>query len=237
MKIFLLPGLGFDCRIFRKIDLTGYDIEHINWVDPIQGESFREYCHRLFKNRVVQNKKIVLIGYSFGGLVAQEIATLYDIYEVVLISSLKFDNEKPLHFKLVNRLRIDRIFTKELSVRSIPYWGKLNGVLNDDDFELFESMLMAQSNTYLQWALRALSGWKSPTTNCKTKIFQIHGELDRTFPVRLLKEPDVVVKNGGHLMIYRQAMEVREIVINELKKSPLGADGLVLKLGKMCNDE
>ena len=41
MKIYLLPGLGFDHRIFARLDLGGLDVEYINWIEPKDKEPIR----------------------------------------------------------------------------------------------------------------------------------------------------------------------------------------------------
>jgi hypothetical protein len=39
MKIFLIPGLGFDFRIFQNIDFEDFEVEYINWIEPKLEES------------------------------------------------------------------------------------------------------------------------------------------------------------------------------------------------------
>jgi len=34
MKAYLLLGLGFDHRIFDRLDLGSLDVEYLNWIEP-----------------------------------------------------------------------------------------------------------------------------------------------------------------------------------------------------------
>jgi pimeloyl-ACP methyl ester carboxylesterase len=213
----LLPGLGFDCRIFQNLDFEDFEVEHINWIDPLEGETFHDYSIRIFENRTVKDEKTILIGYSLGGMAAQEIATFYDIEKIIIISSIKSGKENPLHFRIVNPLRIFKLFTKIFCVKSIKYWGKAHGYIREEELALFRSLIMRQSNSYLKWSLRELSIWKFKANQRNPKIFHIHGDSDKTFPIGLIHELDVVVKNGSHLMLYKQPKEISGLVLKELK--------------------
>lgn len=84
---------------------------------------------------------------------------------------------------------------------------------NNNDPKIFGN----QSNEYLQWALMHLSMWQTPKSNAKTKIFQIHGELDKTFPIKLIHQPHEVVENAGHFMVYKQAAIISDKIERALR--------------------
>lgn len=71
MKIYLFPGLGFDKRIFSKLDFGNLTLEYIDWVEPEKGENFQEYAKRMSAKIVDENEKLILIGHSLGGLICQ----------------------------------------------------------------------------------------------------------------------------------------------------------------------
>jgi pimeloyl-ACP methyl ester carboxylesterase len=219
MKIYLIPGLGFDCSIFQNLDFEDFKVEYINWIEPLMDETLHDYSKRLFENRWMNDEKIILIGHSLGGIVAQEIATAYKIEEVILISSIKSDKENPFHFRMIKPLRLYKLFSKEISIKTVKYWGKYHGFVNPEAIALFKSMLHKQTNTYLQWTLKALSIWKSPIVPVTTKVFQIHGALDKNFPIKLIHLPDVVVEGGDHVMVYNQGIVVGGILVEELRKN------------------
>ncbi len=47
MKVACIPGLGFDRRIFAKLDFDGHDVEFLDWLEPERGESLIRYVERM----------------------------------------------------------------------------------------------------------------------------------------------------------------------------------------------
>ncbi|MCW5912299.1 MAG: hypothetical protein KIT62_14610 [Cyclobacteriaceae bacterium] len=47
MKIYLLSGLGADRRIFDSLDLSAFDVQHIEWIRPTINETIESYAARL----------------------------------------------------------------------------------------------------------------------------------------------------------------------------------------------
>ncbi|HXP49851.1 MAG TPA: alpha/beta hydrolase, partial [Bacteroidia bacterium] len=41
---------------------------------------------------------------------------------------------------------------------------------------------------------------------------QVHGDKDRTFPIRNIKRPDKVINGVGHFMVVQRAKEVGEFI-------------------------
>ena len=46
-EIYLIPGLGFDCRIFRHLDWGAHPVVHLNWIEPEEAEGLTHYARRL----------------------------------------------------------------------------------------------------------------------------------------------------------------------------------------------
>ena len=217
MKIYLLPGLGYDCRIFENLDFKDWDVKCLNWIEPNQNEGLNQYAKRMFGDALNTKDKVVLIGHSLGAIVAQEIATVTKIEKIILISSIKSRQELPRRFKVIAPLQLHKLFTKELGIKTIKYWGEKHGFENSIERELFKSMIGNQTNKYLQWALKALSRWKTPILPKETSIFQVHGTHDKTFPLKLIKSPNALIKNGSHIMLYNQYQELNKILLEEIK--------------------
>lgn len=218
MKIYLLPGLGFDHRIFQNLELNDLDVSYLNWIEPKSKEHISSYAKRFSERIDWSVEKIILIGHSFGGIIAQEIASQLPISKVILMSSIKSRKELPLHFKIVKPLGLHWLFTKGITTRTIKYWGKTYDYSSPEEQDLVKSMVNAHSTAYLQWALRQLSIWGKEKRELSTDIFQIHGELDRTFPIGLIGVADKVIKGAGHFMVYKEAGRISGMLEAEVNK-------------------
>ncbi len=210
-KLYLLPGLGLNRQIFSRLDLNGYDIEYLDWIVPEKKESIQSYALRIAAPIKASSAPAILIGHSFGGIVAQEIADLMPIQKVILLCSIKSPAENPLRFKVLAPLGLDRYFTKELTLRTFPYWAKSFGYPDQASQQLFEKAVADQDNRYLQWALRQISRWKG-SSNTLLSITHFHGDQDKTFPIRLIKDPVQIVKGGGHLMLFNQPERLSRLI-------------------------
>jgi hypothetical protein len=71
-KIYFISGLGADKRIFSFLDLSFCEPVFVDRITPLKNESLQGYALRLGKN--IPGKDPVIIGISFGGMLATEIA-------------------------------------------------------------------------------------------------------------------------------------------------------------------
>ncbi|WP_298511336.1 alpha/beta fold hydrolase [uncultured Kordia sp.] len=215
MRLILIPGLGYDDRIFHNLNLTEYTIEYLNWIEPLKNEHIHDYSQRLFATIPKTSEKTILIGHSLGGVVSQEIASTQSIEKIILISSIISRKEIPLSFKIAKPLRLDLFFTKGICTKSIKFWGKSHG-FNAETTQLFKSMIGKQTNSYLQWALRALSSWSAPKVPATTKIIRIHGTNDKTLPYKLVSKPDFIIEKGSHICVINEAEKIAEFIKNNI---------------------
>ncbi len=101
IEIYIFSGLGADERAFQRLDFSGYSINFIKWVLPNVKDTIESYATRLLEQ--IKTKKPILIGLSFGGIMAIEIAKQIETEKVILIASAKTKNEShsfqlcPLH--------------------------------------------------------------------------------------------------------------------------------------------
>jgi len=218
-RVIFIPGLGYDHRIFRNLQLPGIQVDYLDWISPLPEESINAYAKRLYAAISDDSYKTIMVGHSLGGIVSQEIASIYEIDKVILISSIKSRDELPIIFKIMGLLRIARLFTKELSINTVWFWGGAHGFRSAEDKGLFKSMLARQSNMYLQWALRALVSWRPPIIPNHTGVIQVHGTHDKTFPLDLIKDPTYIIDQGSHIAVYKQPQKVGDIIMSEVRKT------------------
>jgi predicted alpha/beta hydrolase family esterase len=216
MRIYLIPGLGFDQQVFSKLDLEQEDIQYLNWIEPLEDESIKSYAKRLGQNIPNDGVKTILIGHSLGGIISQEIASFKSIDQIILISSIKSRQELPVFFKLIKPLHLYHLFRKGWTLSTVKFWGKKQDYVTKEEQALFKDMVGKQSNHYLQWALKTLSAWQGIEVPSTTQIIQISGALDKTFPIKLIDKPNYTIEDGAHFMVYRKASILNKIIHSAL---------------------
>ena len=213
-NIYLIPGLGFDQRIFKKLEIESSSVHFLNWIEPRHNEHLEDYAFRFSKN--IKDDSI-LIGHSFGGMLAQEIAQIKPIRKVILISSIRSRDELPGLFRSIDWLGLYSFFTKKFTFSTFNFWAKKHAYETKEKQELFKSMVGGYSDKLLQWSLKSLSSWRG-TQNLKNPVIQIHGTADLTFPISLIENTDYIIEKGTHMMVYDRAKKVSQIIAKEISK-------------------
>ena len=91
--VYLLPGLANDHTVFSQLELQNVNSIHIPWVEPLKKESIEAYALRLCAYITTPNP--ILIGLSFGGMVAIEIAKHIPTQKIILIHQQKANKKFP----------------------------------------------------------------------------------------------------------------------------------------------
>lgn len=210
-SIFIFSGLGADERVFQKLDLSNFEVTYIKWVIPQKKETLTEYASKLLNQ--ITEKKPILIGLSFGGIVAIEVSKLIETERILLISSVKSRKEIPFYFRLAGKLRLNKLLpTKMLkSANFITNW--FFGTSSHFDKEILKQILRETDPIFLKWAIDRLLHWSHDRV--MENVFHLHGTNDRILPNRFLK-CDVLVEAGGHLMVLNKAKQVSKIINNQL---------------------
>jgi len=204
-ELFLISGLGADKRVFDFLDLSAYSIHHVNWIAPLATESIAGYAARLLPQITSHNP--VVIGVSFGGMIALEIAKLISVEKVILISSAKSPNAIPSLFKIILKLRLEKLVRPASFKKPNEIFFWFFGVTLKEHKALLASIMNDTDEIFLTWAIQTITRWDSNTSS--NQVIQIQGTKDRIFNVR---NADYLVNGGGHLMVLTQAKEVSQIL-------------------------
>lgn len=204
-NVFFLSGLGADRRVFDYLDLPGHQLHHVIWIPPVQGESITEYCQRLIPQ--IQGNNVILVGVSFGGMLAMEIATLVKVDMVILVSSARSPQDIPQYFKLIAKLNLYRVIRPKPIRRANPFLFWLFGVTKKEHKDLLSAIMADTDEPFFAWAVESIPSWKGKIPSCK--VIQIHGTNDRVLSFR---SADFVIPRGGHLIIVTHADEISEII-------------------------
>ncbi len=208
-----MSGLGADERMFQFLDLPNYTLKHIRWIEPINfQESIETYAIRLLEQ--IEGENPVIVGLSFGGMVAMEIAKQIPVRKIILIASAKTQSEIPFYYKILGKMQINKILPVNLlkKVNVITYW--FFGVTEEKEKKLLKSVIENTSSSFLRWAIDKILNWKNTTLHPNLK--HIHGTWDKILPLRFIKA-DTIVQKGGHLMTLNKSKEISKEILDFLQ--------------------
>lgn len=214
-KIYCIPGFGADDKIFAKLSIDNAELIFINWLKPVPKELYKDYVLRMAEK--IQEPDPVIIGVSFGGMVALEIAKTRPVKQVILVSSVKNSDELPRKWKLIGRLRLNHIFPiKRIQVNELFFAmaNKRLGAFTKEEQEFANNYRRIIDKDYMIWALNQILNWRN--ADVPANVIHIHGDADLILPIKPLK-PTHVIKGGTHLMIVNRAAEI-SVIINEALK-------------------
>jgi len=207
--VYFISGLGANSDVFSRLDLhESCNIHYLEWLDPEEGEDFIAYCTRM-ASRIENSSEATLIGLSFGGVVAQTIASLIPLKRLIILSSVKTRKEMPLHLKSLKAIGIHQIVDYDLLLKMKPVAHMFFGTETPDDKAMLEDQLSKSRAGLVKWSVNQLINWK-PRSPLIDPI-HIHGTNDRVFPHENIKA-DFLVENGPHFMVYSHHREVSAIL-------------------------
>lgn len=220
-KVYVFSGLGVDKRVFQKIDFGNLDIKFIDWIEPRTDENIQQYAQRI--SIKIDSENPILIGLSFGGIIAGEIAKFIAIEKLILIASAKNRNEIPMLYRILGKLKIHNVIPSSLlkSANFISNW--FFGVQTPSDKILLKQILEETDNKFLYWAIDKVVTWEN--LQISSNYVHIHGLNDRILPIKNMKT-DYKIQGGGHFMTVNKAEEISKLLKEimdwaEKKKSAL----------------
>lgn len=203
----MLSGLGVDHRVFEHFRFENKKVTFLVWIPPLKKESLAAYAKRMAQQIPTDNP--VLIGLSFGGMVAIEIAKIRVVQKVIVIASAKSKREIPPLFRLLGRLKLHRLLSAALLKRGnrLTYW--FFGVHTQEDRQLLKTILDDTDPVFLRWAIDAILTWQNAVV--PSRVLHIHGDQDRLLPYRFVIA-DYCVVGGGHFMTVNKASQIEAIM-------------------------
>jgi pimeloyl-ACP methyl ester carboxylesterase len=209
-NVYCISGLGADRRVFNKLKLQGYQPVHLDWLSPQKRENLTDYAKRLAAK--ISEEQPILIGLSFGGIVAIEIAKHISVRQIILISSVKTRAEIPFYFRLFRTLPLHRLIPFKsllwIAYRLLDWFFSLETL---EERKLLKAILKDTDAQFLKWAIDRLIFWQNETI--ADNICHLHGRCDRIFPLAYVK-PNIIIEKGGHFMIFNRANEISQLLIS-----------------------
>ena len=220
--VYFVSGLGADERIFKWLRYDGFRPVHVQWIDPERGESIERYAERISEQ--IETENPIVVGLSFGGMIAVEIGKQIPSAQVVLLSSVKERAEVPFYYKAFQGFPIHRIFPYKSLLWAaywLAYW--LFAPEGADQKKLFKTILQETDPHFLKWALHKVVTWRNKEV--PEGLVHIHGKRDRIFPFRFVS-PNFTVEDSGHLMVMNRAEAVSDLLEQLILEQPVQAEDL-----------
>ena len=209
MTIYFLSGLGADSRAFKHLTFPpNVKTVFIEWLEPKKNEPLAGYAKRIAE-KIDHTNPFILIGLSFGGMLATEVIEFIKPQKTILISSAARRQELPFYYKLAGLLKLNKLLPKKNIHKSNLLTNWLFSISANNDKFLLQEILTASNPSFSKWAINEIVNWKR--LHAPQNIIRIHGNKDRVLPVINFK-PDYMVKNGGHFMVVNKADELSEIL-------------------------
>lgn len=196
---------------FKRIKLpSGYEPIYLDWITPQKNESLTDYARR-FSYLIKNDDAFILIGLSFGGMLACEIARLRNPMKTIIISSIPTSNELPWYFKRAGKIGLHKAVPVKL-LKAATVLNRIVGAGSPEDKAVIYNYVKNAKPDFIRWSLDAIMNWAQQER--LPGIVHLHGSKDHLLPLKYT-HPDFIIKNGGHLMVLNKAEEVNKI-LNEV---------------------
>lgn len=211
-QLYIISGLGADERVFQNLEFPEREIIFLKWIVPLQDETIEDYATRLLEQ--ILTKKPVIIGLSFGGMIAIEIAKQIETEKIILIASAKSKYELPSYYRIAGNFGIHKLIPSSLLKKSNFITNWLFGAESNFDKNILKQILIETDPVFLIWAIDKIVYWSNKTV--PMNLIHIHGNCDRIIPIRFVK-PHLIINNGGHLMTLNKSEELNKALLKHLQ--------------------
>lgn len=209
--LYIFSGLGADERVFQRLDFSGFKVTFVKWITPSKSETIEHYAARILDQ--ITTAKPILIGLSFGGIIAVEVAKLVETEKVILIASAKTRREIPYYYRIAGKMGFHKILPTKLLKRSNCFSNWFFGTTTAFEEKLLKQILIDTDPIFLSWAIDKIVRWTNQTYPQNT--FHIHGTGDRILPCKFVNS-NITIEGGGHLMTLNKAEELDQILRHQL---------------------
>ena len=214
-RIYLIPGLATDERLFAKLHLENAELIGLRWEIPLKNDTLASYAKRL-ADQIDSSKPFYLLGVSFGGMCAVEISKFLKPIKIIIVSSAKGADELPFFIRIFKYIPLHFLFSQSMFIFFSKFIKHFLATHAKDDRNLLLDMLQKTPEKYIQRAIHCIVTWDRLSTSKSVHIVHIHGTTDRVIPIRNLKNV-ITVKGGNHFMVLNRAEEISEMINRELK--------------------
>ena len=186
----------------------GWRVHFLEWEEPLKDETMMDYARRL-SSGIDTSTPFVLAGVSFGGMIAQDIATFLQPRYLILLSTFQHHSEFPFSIRYCRSRFLLPVVKLFIPSRTNFIMNYLFCVKTKEERQVLDDSFRTTSTAFSKWAIEALVCWKTQSSTAPRLV--IHGSTDRIIPVKSV-HPHYVVEGAGHLMLYSHAEEVSSYI-------------------------
>lgn len=207
MKLYIISGLGADFKILEHLKFPAYlEPVFLDWLIPEKNETLDHYVLRMAK-KIDASEPFCLLGYSFGGIIVQEIHRIFPAEKVVILGSIRSHKEKAGLLRAAARTGIAGYLPLKLFTSTFTENQLIAKMFDSSNAKLMEYFTV-RDPYYLKWGIAQISAWKSEES---PEVIQILGDRDQIFPIAAC-HPDYVIKGGTHLFPATRHREVSAVL-------------------------
>jgi pimeloyl-ACP methyl ester carboxylesterase len=212
VNVYFISGLAADRSVFKHIRLPSIcKPVFLDWLEPLQKETLVQYALRMAAPIDV-NAPFALVGLSFGGMIAIEIAKTHRPVCTILISSIPSIHQLPAYYKFAGRIRLHQIIPIGF-LQNTAILKRFFTTETAEDKRMLKALIRKSRPRFVRWALHAILTWRN--TEIPKSLVHIHGTKDEILPIRFTK-PTHIIRGGGHLMVLNRANEISKILSDVL---------------------
>ena len=205
-RLYLIGGLGADERVLKYLKLD-IKTKTIKWIEPNRKENISSYAIRL-SEQINQDEDFGILGVSFGGIVAIELAKHTKPSILILVSSVETSNQLPKKYVTLGKTQILKLIPNRLIKPPQPIFNFLFGAKNKI---LLKEIIRDTNPQFIRWALNTIINWSNKKKS--NEVIRIHGTKDKLIP---LKGQAIEIKDGGHFMIVDKAKEISKLINEQI---------------------
>ena len=213
--IYFVPGLAASPEIFEFLQFPEdeFELHFLEWLIPLTAhEPLESYAKRM--SDLVLEENPVIVGVSFGGIMVQEMSKNLVCKKVIIISSVKNRDELSKALKLIQKLKIYKLFPSKVieNIEMLSFFAF--GNTSKTRLKLYKKYFSVRDRMYLNWSVYNVLHWQQ--TKTLANILHIHGTDDAIFSSKYIKN-FIPVEKGTHIMVINKAKTISKIITDSLK--------------------
>lgn len=203
MKVYCLTGLGADSSVFELLEISHPKV-CIEWETSYKWESMTEYAKRLC-DQVDNSEPFVLLGVSFGGMLAVEMNKFIQPEKTILVTSLARRSEFPLWVRWIAKTNVNRILPAFVFSSHPKSLILFFGIKSERGKKLVTRIAKKSDRVLTQLSIDKVLNWKNEWL--PDNLIRINAKNDRLLPAPK-NTNSLTIDEAGHFAIVENADEI-----------------------------